>query len=86
MFRDKALMIADDEHGEDFTVLVSNLTDEEKVKLFNALDAGLHENTCTNVYMLDKISYLEGQIEDFIEPFKYNEDSEFDGEYDFYEK
>jgi len=86
MFRDKALMIADDEHGDDFTVLVSNLTDLEKSKLFDALDAGIHDNASTNAYMVDKISYLEGQIEDFIEPFKYNVDSEFDGEYDFYEK
>jgi hypothetical protein len=32
-------MIAEDQHGEDFTVLVSIITDVEKEKLFDALDA-----------------------------------------------
>ena len=87
MFRDKALMIADDQHGKDCTVLVSNLTDLEKVKLFDALDASLHDNTETNAYMTDKIIYLEDQIDDLTEsPDCPTEEIAFDGEYDFYDK
>lgn len=87
MFRDKALMIADDQHGEDFTVLVSNITDVEKEKLFDALDASLHNNTDTNAYMLDKIMSLEGQIEDLNESLEYHtEENSFVSEYDFYEE
>jgi hypothetical protein len=87
MFRDKALMIAEDNHEGDYTVLVSNLTDVEKVNIFDALDASLHENTDTNAYMVDKITNLEDQIDSLTESFKCNnEDSEYDGEYDFYEK
>ena len=34
-----------------------------------------------------RITYLEGQLDDLTELFEFhNEDSEFDGEYDFYEK
>ncbi|HEY8889352.1 MAG TPA: hypothetical protein VIM70_03775 [Clostridium sp.] len=87
MFRDKALMIADDRHVEDCTVLVSNLTDLEKVKLFDALDLSLHDNTDTNAYMTDKIIYLEDQIEALTEsPNCSTEEIAFDGEYDFYDK
>ena len=60
-------MIADDQNGEDCTVLVSNLTDLEKIKLFDALDASLHDTTETNAYMTDKIITLEGQIDDLAE-------------------
>lgn len=87
MFRDKALIVADDQHGEDCTVLVSNLTNLEKAKLFNALDASLHDNTDTNSYMTDKITYLEGQIDDLSQsPDCPTEEIAFDGEYDFYDK
>ena len=87
MFRNKALMIADDQHGEDFTVLVSNLTDLEKVRLFDALDAGLHNNTDTSAYMTDRIMYLEGQIDNLTESLQcHTAESVFDGEYDFYER
>ena len=34
------------------------------------LKDNLVDNTDTNAFILDKISYLEGQIENFIEPFK----------------
>ncbi|MBW9155936.1 hypothetical protein [Clostridium tagluense] len=87
MFRDKALMIADDQHGGDFTALVSNLTDIEKENLFNALDASLHNNTDTNAYMIDKIMNLEGQIDNLTELVENNtEDNTFASKYDFYEE
>ncbi|MBZ9622827.1 hypothetical protein G9F71_008175 [Clostridium sp. FP2] len=86
MFRDKALMIADDQRGGDFTALVSNLTEIEKENLFNALDASLHNYTDTSAYMTDKIADLEGQIDNLTESTcDTEEESAFDGEYDFYE-
>ncbi|MBZ9633093.1 hypothetical protein [Clostridium sp. FP1] len=90
MFRDKVLMIADDQHGEDLTLIVSNLTDIEKENLFDALDIGLHDNTDTSAYMTDRIMYLEGQIDNLTELLSLECDTEerstFDGEYDFYER
>ncbi|MBU3126726.1 hypothetical protein [Clostridium tagluense] len=88
MFRDKVLMIADDQHGGDFTALVSNLTEIEKENLFNALDASLHDKTDTSAYMADKIADLEGQIDNLTESPECDtqEESTFDGEYDFYER
>ncbi|MBZ9635566.1 hypothetical protein [Clostridium sp. FP1] len=88
MFRDKVLMIADDQHGEDLTLVVSNLTDIEKENLFDALDTGLHDNTNTSAYMTDRIMYLEGQIDNLTESLECDTEAEiaFDGEYDFYER
>ncbi|MBU3189549.1 hypothetical protein K9O30_07675 [Clostridium bowmanii] len=37
---------------DDFNVLVSNLSDVEKEKLFDALDWSLHSKTDTSAYIL----------------------------------
>jgi hypothetical protein len=69
-------MIADDRHGVDLKKIFSNLTDVEKINIFDELDARFHDDT--NLYMSDRIAYLEGQINNLTKSLEcHNEDIEF---------
>lgn len=81
----KFLLIADNEYNNEFDVVVANLSHIEQEKLFNMLDASLHDKPDTSIYMENKILSLENTIDNMHKALGPNTNTDpFDCEYDFY--
>jgi len=62
ILKNKAIVIADREHNNDFYIIYANLTEAEKEKMFNMLDENLHGTAGTNKRLRDRILRLEDEI------------------------
>ena len=60
----KALVVMDNEYNGNYTVGMLNLTREDKERLFDILDAQLHEDEKTRSNLQQKVYELENAIEE----------------------